>query len=68
MVVIDHGDGWQTLYGHMSQVNVVCGQATFQGGVIGGVGSTGNSSGTHLHFEMQHDVYGKVNPFDLVSP
>ena len=68
MVVIDHGDGWQTLYGHMSQVNVVCGQAAFQGGVIGGVGSTGNSSGAHLHFEMQHDAYGKVNPFDLVSP
>ncbi len=68
MVVIDHGDGWQTLYGHMSQVNVACGQAVFQGSVIGGVGSTGNSSGAHLHFEMQHDAYGKVNPFDLVSP
>ncbi len=68
MVVIDHGDGWQTLYAHMNNVNVGCGQAVFQGNVIGGVGSTGNSSGSHLHFEMQHDSYGKVNPYDLVSP
>ncbi len=68
MVVIDHGDGWQTLYGHMNTVDVVCGQAVFQGNVIGGVGSTGNSTGSHLHFEMQHDAYGKVNPFDFVSP
>ncbi|HEX9675031.1 MAG TPA: peptidoglycan DD-metalloendopeptidase family protein [Anaerolineales bacterium] len=68
MVVIDHGDGWQTLYAHMNDVEVACGQAVFQGNVIGGVGSTGNSTGPHLHFEMQHDVYGKVNPFDFVSP
>ena len=68
IVVIDHGDGWQTLYGHMNTVDVVCGQAVFQGNVIGGVGSTGNSTGSHLHFEMQHDAYGKVNPFDFVSP
>jgi len=68
MIVIDHGDGWQTLYAHMSQVNVVCGQAAFQGNVIGGVGSSGNSSGPHLHFEMQSDLYGRVNPFSFVSP
>lgn len=68
MVVIDHGDGWQTLYAHMSQVAVVCGQAVFQGNVIGGVGSSGNSTGPHLHFEMQHDLYGKVNPYSYVSP
>jgi murein DD-endopeptidase MepM/ murein hydrolase activator NlpD len=68
MVVIDHGDGWQTLYAHMNDVDVACGQAVFQGNVIGGVGSTGNSTGPHLHFEMQHDVYGKVNPFGFVSP
>jgi murein DD-endopeptidase MepM/ murein hydrolase activator NlpD len=68
MVVIDHGDGWQTLYAHLSQVNVGCGQATFQGNVIGRVGSTGNSSGSHLHFEMESDAYGKVNPYNFVSP
>jgi len=68
MVVIDHGDGWQTLYAHMDDVDVACGQAVFQGNVLGGVGSTGNSTGPHLHFEMQHDIYGKVNPFGFVSP
>jgi hypothetical protein len=68
MVVIDHGDGWQTLYAHMSQVSVVCGQAAFQGNVIGGLGSSGNSTGPHLHFEMQSDLYGRVNPFNFVSP
>ena len=44
MVVIDHGDGWQSLYAHMNQVAVGCGQSVFQGGVIGGVGSSGNST------------------------
>ncbi len=68
MVVVDHGDGWQTLYAHMSQVSVVCGQAVFQGNVVGRVGSSGNSTGPHLHFEMQHDLYGKVNPYSYVSP
>jgi len=68
MVVIDHGDGWQTLYAHLSQVNVGCGQATFQGNVIGRVGSTGNSTGAHLHFETESDAYGKVNPYSVTSP
>ena len=68
MIVIDHGEGWQTLYAHMSQVGVVCGQAVFQGNVIGGVGSSGNSTGPHLHFEMQSDFYGKVNPYSFISP
>jgi murein DD-endopeptidase MepM/ murein hydrolase activator NlpD len=62
VVVIDHGNGWQTLYAHMSVVSVGCGQSVYQGGVIGAFGSTGNSSGPHLHFEMRHDDYGKVNP------
>ena len=68
MIVIDHGDGWQTLYAHLSAINVGCGQGVRQGAVIGGVGSTGNSTGPHLHFEMQSDLYGKVNPYNFVSP
>lgn len=68
MVVIDHGNGWQTLYAHLSSINVGCGQGVAQGKVIGAVGSTGNSTGPHLHFEMQSDLYGKVNPFNFVSP
>jgi murein DD-endopeptidase MepM/ murein hydrolase activator NlpD len=53
MVIIDHGDGWQSLYGHMSALNVSCGDyITHPGQVIGYVGSTGRSSGPHIHFEM----------------
>jgi hypothetical protein len=63
VVVLDHGTGWQTLYAHLSSINVVCGQSVIQGDVIAGMGSTGNSSGPHLHFEMMHDSYGKVNPW-----
>jgi murein DD-endopeptidase MepM/ murein hydrolase activator NlpD len=66
VVVIDHGNGWQTLYAHLSSINVGCGQAVFQGGVIGGMGCTGNCSGPHLHFEMMSDDYGKVNPLDFL--
>ncbi len=63
VVVIDHGTGWQTLYAHLSAINVGCGQSVIQGEVIAAMGSTGNSSGPHLHFEMMHDTYGKVNPW-----
>lgn len=63
VVVLDHGTGWQTLYAHLSVINVVCGQSAIQGDVIAAMGSTGNSSGAHLHFEMMHDTYGKVNPW-----
>lgn len=66
VVVIDHGYGWQTLYAHMSYIGVGCGQSVYQGGVIGSFGSTGNSSGPHLHFEMLNELYGKVNPWDFL--
>ena len=66
VIVLDHGNGWQTLYAHLSQINMVCGQAVFQGNVIGLMGSTGSSSGSHLHFEMMHDQYGKVNPWNFL--
>lgn len=61
MIVVDHGD-WQSLYAHLSVINTTCGQSVFQGDVIGALGSTGNSSGPHLHFELRSDTYGKVNP------
>ncbi len=63
MIVIDHGNGWQTLYAHLSGINVLCGESVGQGQVIGAIGSTGRSSGAHLHFEMMHTQYGKVNPW-----
>jgi hypothetical protein len=68
VVVIDHGFGWQTLYAHMSTIAVGCGQSVYQGSVIGAFGSTGNSSGPHLHFEMLNEVYGKVNPWNFLPP
>ncbi len=66
VVVIDHGNGWQTLYAHQSAINVGCGQAVYQGQVIGAMGATGNASGPHLHFEMMNDKFGKVNPTDYL--
>ncbi|MCJ7566181.1 MAG: M23 family metallopeptidase [Anaerolineales bacterium] len=62
MVMIDHGNGWQTVYGHLSQVDVVCGQSLSQGQNIGLAGSTGNSTGPHLHFETRFQD-GFVNPW-----
>ncbi len=62
LIMIDHGNNWQSLYAHLSQINVVCGQSVGQGKLIGLMGSTGNSSGPHLHFELINSVYGKVNP------
>ncbi|MHB8775757.1 MAG: LysM peptidoglycan-binding domain-containing M23 family metallopeptidase, partial [Bellilinea sp.] len=68
LIVIDHGTGWQTYYAHLNSLNVGCGQSVFQGDLIGLMGSTGNSTGPHLHFEMRSDLYGKVNPLNYVSP
>jgi murein DD-endopeptidase MepM/ murein hydrolase activator NlpD len=66
MIVVDHGFGWQTLYAHLSRVDVSCGQEVYQGDVIGLMGSTGMSTGPHLHFEMRSDEYGRVNPWDFL--
>ena len=51
-VVIDHGNGYRTLYGHMSRIYVIPGQTVSRGSAIGKMGSTGRSTGTHLHFEV----------------
>ena len=58
-VVIQHGNGTQTLYGHLKSITVSSGTVVFQGQVIGYEGSTGRSTGTHLHFEIR----GARNPF-----
>ncbi len=52
-IIIDHANGYQTLYGHLSSIEVSAGQAVTKGERIGIMGSTGRSSGTHLHFEIR---------------
>ncbi|HEY0907756.1 MAG TPA: peptidoglycan DD-metalloendopeptidase family protein [Candidatus Paceibacterota bacterium] len=58
-VVISHPNGTQTLYGHMSKVNVTQGESVTKGETIGLVGNTGKSTGPHIHFEIR----GAANPF-----
>lgn len=58
-VVVKHANGAQTLYAHMSSVSVSVGSSVSSGEVIGGVGNTGRSTGSHLHFEVR----GASNPF-----
>jgi LysM repeat protein len=62
MIMIDHGNGYQTLYGHLSAVNAGCGQSVYSGTYIGALGSTGNSTGPHLHFEVR-SLGGFINPW-----
>jgi murein DD-endopeptidase MepM/ murein hydrolase activator NlpD len=60
-IVIDHGNGIQTLYGHLRSINVSVGDVVSKGKIIGVMGSTGDSTGVHLHFEVHKN--GRVqNP------
>jgi murein DD-endopeptidase MepM/ murein hydrolase activator NlpD len=68
VVMIDHGNGYVTVYGHLSQINVVACQGVSSGQLIGLAGSTGNSTGPHLHFEVRLNG-GFVDPwYVLPSP
>lgn len=64
-VVLDHGNGYVTLYAHASQLYVSCGQQVQKGAAIAAVGSVGRSTGPHLHYEIR---YGNsaVNPWSLL--
>ena len=64
-VVLDHGNGYQTLYAHLSKIYVVVGNSVAQGAAIGAVGSTGNSTGPHLHFEIRQGG-SQMNPFNFL--
>lgn len=61
MVLIDHGNGYKTRYGHMSQIFVISGQSVARGAAVGRMGSTGRSTGPHLHFEIYLNGT-RVNP------
>lgn len=65
MVLIDHGNGYQTLYAHLSKLNVSVGQNVRQGTVIGSMGNTGRSTGPHLHFEVRRGS-ARQNPLNHV--
>jgi len=53
VVYIDHGNGFSTRYGHLSEINVTVGQRIERGEILGRVGSTGRSTGPHLHYEVR---------------
>ena len=54
-VFIDHGNGWQTVYAHMEGFDVSAGDRVTPGQQIGRVGSTGRSTGPHVHVELRHN-------------
>ena len=64
-VTINHGDGYSSLYGHMTHYVVSAGETVSQGQVIGYVGSTGWSTGAHLHFTIYYNG-STVNPMDYI--
>ncbi len=65
-IIIDHGGGYATLYGHLSEIYVKPGDVISRGQIIGRMGSTGRSTGTHLHFEVR--VNGvTVNPLPFLK-
>ncbi|MBI3273398.1 MAG: M23 family metallopeptidase [Planctomycetes bacterium] len=61
-VIVDHGSGYRTLYGHMSSIAVHSGQHVDLGSVLGYVGSTGNSTGPHCHFEVRKNNVKQAFP------
>ena len=67
LVVLRHDRGFSTVYGHLNVIIAREGEAVRQGQAVGGVGSTGKSTGPHLHFEVRHD--GRpIDPLPLLPP
>lgn len=66
LIVINHGNGYETFYAHLSGINVYPGQIVNQGDLIGATGNTGRSSGPHIHFEIRLNDF-RMNPLDRLS-
>ncbi len=66
MIIISHGLGYQTIYAHLSSSKVKAGSKVTKGQVIGAMGSTGRSTGSHLHFEIHHDG-ARMDPEDILK-
>ena len=65
-VIVDHGNGYQTWYGHLSKIEVMAGQEIRQGETLGLVGMTGRATGPHLHYEVRiHST--PVNPYRFLE-
>ena len=67
LVEITHGDGSRSLYAHQSRILVREGEEVLQGQQIGEMGSTGRSTGPHLHFEIHSPGIGAINPMDVLQ-
>jgi len=64
-VMIDHGNGFQTLYAHLASITVAMGSNVVKGDTIGLLGTTGNSTGPHVHFEIHQDTL-RLNPINFL--
>ena len=62
VIQIDHGDGYSTLYAHLSVIGVTVCESVYQGQWIAAAGNTGNSFGAHLHFEVREGG-SNINPW-----
>ncbi|MGF7087550.1 murein DD-endopeptidase MepM/ murein hydrolase activator NlpD [Kroppenstedtia sanguinis] len=65
LVVVDHGGGWTTYYAHLSQISVSQGQKVSRKSELGRMGTTGNSTGVHLHFEVRRNDQ-PMNPLEIL--
>lgn len=68
LVIVDHGNGYHTYYAHLSRINVREGQRVSDGQVIGAVGSTGRSTGPHLHYEIRRSSTPRPFTGEAINP